>query len=25
LPGFFGVPPLSRSFTIQGLAKERLE
>jgi Flp pilus assembly protein TadG len=25
LPGFFGVPPLNRSFTIQGLAKERLE
>ena len=25
LPGFFGVPALSRTFTIQGIAQERLE
>ncbi len=25
LPGYFGVPALSRTFTIQGIAKERLE
>ena len=25
LPGYFGLPAFSRSFTIQGLAKERLE
>jgi Flp pilus assembly protein TadG len=25
LPGYFGVPALSRTFTIQGVAKERLE
>jgi Flp pilus assembly protein TadG len=25
LPGFFGVPPLSQTFTIQGVAKERIE
>jgi len=25
LPGFFGTPPLSQTFTIQGVAKERLE
>jgi Flp pilus assembly protein TadG len=25
LPGYFGVPALSRAFNIQGLAKERLE
>jgi Flp pilus assembly protein TadG len=25
LPGYFGVPALSQSFTIQGVAKERLE
>jgi len=25
LPGFFGVPPMNQTFTIQGVAKERLE
>jgi Flp pilus assembly protein TadG len=25
LPGFFGVPPMTQTFTIQGVAKERLE
>jgi Flp pilus assembly protein TadG len=25
LPGYFGVPAFARDFTIQGLAKERLE
>ncbi|MFL5969354.1 MAG: TadE/TadG family type IV pilus assembly protein [Gaiellaceae bacterium] len=25
LPGYFGVPALSQTFTIQGVAKERLE
>jgi Flp pilus assembly protein TadG len=25
LPGYFGVPPLSQTFTIQGIAKERME
>jgi Flp pilus assembly protein TadG len=25
LPGFLGVPPMSQTFTIQGVAKERME
>jgi Flp pilus assembly protein TadG len=25
LPGFFGVPAMSQTFTIQGVAKERME
>lgn len=25
LPGFLGVPPMNRAFTIQGVAKERME
>ena len=25
LPGYFGVPPLNQTFTIQGVAKERME